>query len=71
MKLKKINDIKLYQEAAFFSKLFNEAVKETQAENRQNGIPNVYSRNGKFFYELPNGDIVTELPDELKINTIH
>lgn len=66
MKLKKINDIKLYQEAVLFSKLFNEAVKETQEENRQKGIPNVYSRDGKFFYELPNGDIVTELPEAFK-----
>ena len=66
MKLKKIKDIKLYQEAALFSKLFNEAVKEAQEENRQKGIPNVYSYRGKFFYELPNGDIVTELPREFK-----
>ena len=66
MKFKKINDIKLYQEAALFSKLFNEAVKEAQEENRQKGIPNVYSYRGKFFYELPNGDIVTELPKEFK-----
>jgi hypothetical protein len=66
MILKKINDIKLYQKAALYSKLFNEAVKEAQEDNRQKGIPNVYALNGKIFYELPNGDIVTELPKEFK-----
>ena len=64
MRVNQINDIELYQEEALFSKLFNEAVKEAQEENRQKGIPNVYSYRGKFFYELPNGDIVTELPKE-------
>jgi hypothetical protein len=68
MILKKINDIKLYQEAALYSKLFNEAIKDAQEENRQKGIPNVYSYRGKFYYELPNGDIVTELPKELTTN---
>jgi hypothetical protein len=45
-----------------YAKLFNEAIKDAQEENRQKGIPNVYSYRGKFYYELPNGDIVTELP---------
>jgi hypothetical protein len=66
MRVKQINDIKLYQEASLYSKLFNEAIKDAQEENRQKGIPNVYSHRGKFFYELPNGDIVTELPETLK-----
>ena len=66
MRVKQINDIKLYQEASLYTKLFNEAIKDAQEENRQKGIPNVYSHRGKFFYELPNGDIVTELPDEFK-----
>ncbi len=66
MRVKQINDIKLYQEASLYSKLFNEAIKDAQEENRQKGIPNVYSHRGKFFYELPNGDIVTELPEAFK-----
>ena len=68
MILKKINDIKLYQEAALFGKLFNQAIKDAQEENRQKGIPNVYSYRGKLYYELPNGDIVTELPKEITTN---
>ncbi len=67
MEVKQFNNIKLYQDVALHTKLFNKAVHKAQEENRQKGIPNVYSHRGKFFYELPNGDIVTELPDEFKI----
>jgi hypothetical protein len=66
MRVNQINDIKLYQKSVLYSKLFNKAVKEAQEENRQKGVPNVYSYRGKFFYELPNGDIVTELPEAYK-----
>jgi hypothetical protein len=66
MRVNKLNNLKLYQEASLHSKLFNEAIKDAQEENRQKGIPNVFSHRGKFFYELPNGDIVTELPKEYK-----
>jgi hypothetical protein len=55
-----------WKKSDWFHKLFNEAVKKAQEENRQKGVPNVYSYRGKFFYELPNGDIVTELPEEYK-----
>jgi hypothetical protein len=31
------------------------AVREAQEQSRQLGVANVYSINGKLFYELPNG----------------
>jgi len=34
--------------------------KKAQENNRLNGLPNVYSINGKIVYELPNGEIVNE-----------
>jgi hypothetical protein len=40
----------------------NRAVKRAQEENRKLGIPNVYSKNGKLYFELPNGEITTEDP---------
>lgn len=40
----------------------NRAVKNAQAENRKKGIPNVYSRNGKHYYELPDGTITNVEP---------
>lgn len=38
----------------------NRAVKKAQENNRKNGLPNVYSINGKIVFELPNGEITTE-----------
>lgn len=64
MEVKYLEDIKLYQLASNYSKLFSKAVKEAQEENRQKGIPNVYSYQGKKFYELPNGEITTKSPFE-------
>ncbi|TAE31150.1 MAG: hypothetical protein EAZ92_03120 [Candidatus Kapaibacterium sp.] len=42
------------------------AVRKAQEENRKNGIPNVYSLNGKIFYELPDGTITDVQPDVYK-----
>lgn len=41
-------------------KLGNRAIKKAQENNRKNGIPNVYSLNGKIVFELPNGEITTQ-----------
>lgn len=44
----------------FFIKLnriANRAVSKAQQENRQKGIPNVYCRNGKIYYELADGTL--------------
>ena len=49
-----------YQEIFKISKLFNRAVKKAQEKNRQKGLPNVYSINGKVVYALPNGQFTTE-----------
>lgn len=62
MEVEKIDDIKLYQEASFFTKMFNIAVKKAQEENRKKGIYNVYAFNGRLVYELPNGELTYEKP---------
>ena len=62
MVVQKLSNIKLYQQAAEFERIGNKAVKAAQEENRRLGIPNVYSRNGKLYYELPNGEITTKNP---------
>ena len=33
------------------------AVRDAQEENRRRVIPNTYSINGIFYYELPNGEL--------------
>ncbi len=44
------------------TKLGNRGVKKAQEENHRFGIANVYYRNGKIYYQLPNGDITTQKP---------
>ena len=57
-----INDLKAYQEASFFEKMFKIAAREAQEENRKKGIYNVYAFNGRLVYELPNGELTYEKP---------
>lgn len=40
----------------------NRAVKKAQEENRRFGLPSVYCKNGKLYYELPDGTITMERP---------
>ena len=44
------------------TKLGNRGVKKAQQENHRLGIANVYFKNGKIYYQLPNGDITTKKP---------
>ena len=43
-------------------RIANAAVKEAQEKNRQMGIPNVYSFNGKIYHENKDGDLVKGSP---------
>ena len=40
----------------------NEAVRQAQADLRAKGIPLCFSRNGRIYYEMPDGSIQTENP---------
>ena len=42
-----------------------EAVRKAQEESRAMGVPNVYSYNGRLYYELPNGELSLTPPDEI------
>lgn len=44
------------------TRLGNRGVKKAQEENRRLGIANVYFKNGKMYYQLPDGDITTKKP---------
>jgi hypothetical protein len=46
-----------YESAAKNLKIFKRAAKKAQEENRQKGLPNVYSIKGKIFYEYPDGTL--------------
>jgi hypothetical protein len=54
--------LETYQMAARMTKIMYTAVKKALDTNRALGIPIVFSRNGKIYYELPNGEITTESP---------
>ena len=53
-------DKKTYEQALEFQRIGNIAVRKAQEENRRLGIPNVYGRDGKIIYEMPNGEIVVK-----------
>ncbi len=40
----------------------NKAVAKAQEKNRKLGIPNVYAKNGKPIFVLPNGKVTTHNP---------
>jgi len=40
----------------------NNAVREAQKKSLENGVPNVYSKNGVLYFQLPNGDITMQNP---------
>lgn len=55
---KHLKNIKIYQRAAEITAIINDAIANEQEENRKKGVPNVYSMNDVFIYEMPNGEIV-------------
>ena len=62
MEVKKFDDIELYQWADEIQKIGNEAVNAVLKENREKGIPIVFSEYGIIYYELPGGEITTVSP---------
>lgn len=51
--------------SAELTRLGNRGVRKAQKENLRHGIPNIYFKNGKIYYQLPNGEITTEKPKKL------
>ena len=43
-------------------KIANDAVCEAQRKSLENGIPNVYSKNGVLYFQLPDGTITMDNP---------
>jgi hypothetical protein len=48
------------------TRLGNEAIAKAQEENRRLGLPNVYSKEGTIYFQLPDGRITMEMPESLK-----
>lgn len=49
-----------YEKALEYQRIGNAAVREAQAENHRLGLPNIYSRNGRIVYEMPDGEIIVK-----------
>lgn len=47
-------------------KIASKAVREAQRKSLENGIANVYSKNGNLYFQLPDGTITQEIPQEYK-----
>lgn len=51
-----------YESLIKVTRIGNRAIKKAQAENSKKGLPNVYSKNKKLYYELPDGTITMKSP---------
>ncbi len=51
-----------YEWAFEMARIGNRAVRKAQEENRRLGLPNVYSRNGRAYWELPDGTLTMTPP---------
>lgn len=58
-----LDDIEIYKDAVLIERIGSEAVKQAQEENTRLGLPNVYSKRDKLYYQLPNGKITMEQPE--------
>jgi len=47
-------------------KTAGDAVANSQLNNLKKGVPNVYSRNGQLYFQLPDGRITEEVPEILQ-----
>ncbi|HBE03331.1 MAG: hypothetical protein A2096_11050 [Spirochaetes bacterium GWF1_41_5] len=57
---------KLYESALEIQRIGKRAVRLAQQENRDRGLPNVFCRNDRIYYELPDGTFTFEKPEILK-----
>jgi hypothetical protein len=49
-----------YQRMEEFERIGNRAARQAQEENHRLGLPNIFWRNGRIVYEMPNGEIVVK-----------
>lgn len=62
--MNKLDTYDLLSEMMTIKNIGNEAVRKARQNNKERGIPNVFSRDGIIYYEMPNGNITKENPFE-------
>ena len=45
-------------------KIASKAVKDAQKDSLKRGIANVYSKNKKLYFQLPDGTIIEDIPKQ-------
>ena len=65
MEIEKSRNLEIYKSASEMVRIGNKAVREAQNRLRAKGLPIVFSRNGRIFYELPDGQITEQKPSIL------
>ena len=60
MKQKTKLKIETYEKAFEYQRIGNRAARQAQEENHRFGLPNIYSRNGKMIYEMPDGKVIVK-----------
>lgn len=60
MKQKTKLKVETYEKALEYQRIGNRAARQAQEENHRLGLPNIYSRNGKIVYEMPNGEVIVK-----------
>ena len=58
-----VGDLRARQKSQRLLGSLQAAVRSAQEVSRHRGVPNVYSYDGKLHYELPNGELTTEVPE--------
>jgi len=56
--------VEIYRDTIEFQRTGTRAVRRAREENRELGIPNAFTREGKLYFELPDGTITQENPFE-------
>jgi len=54
--------LETYQRIDELIRIGNRAIAKAQEESRRLGVPNVYSINGRIYYETPSGELSTSDP---------
>lgn len=55
-------DTDTYERIDDFLRVATCAVAKAQEDSRQKGVPNVYSINGRIYFEMPSGELSTVDP---------
>ena len=58
--------VEIYRDTVEFQRIGTRAVRRARQENRDLGIPNSFTRDGKLYFEMPDGTITRENPFESK-----